>query len=191
MVNRLLFFRFYAEPSKQKENLSEKLLVSSEVLMKIWYFSDRIYISELGGWVRQLNLGPINQNLSPLIAVYYWVSLLLLSFPFSFLLQFEADYFKSREFIGPEGDSRANSRERGLKRSLRGRGDEQQDWLEGGEDADFGCHEELREAFKRSYGFLDQPQFACVLEEEGECEEQITSLTGISDVGLGQQSSLD
>ena len=73
LVSKILFYRFYAEPSKEKENLSEALFVCSGLILKIWYFieySDRKYLQ---AWLSSGNIGSLNKHLSPLASIYKWV----------------------------------------------------------------------------------------------------------------------
>ena len=119
-VNKLLFYRFYAEPGKEKQGLSEVLLLSSGFFVKtlcLFNLSNMFYLHLC------LIFAPyeeLNKRLVPYMKVITILSICIFFLPFGLLLKLENQYLKTREFtsrvLNPRfsrsfGTFRANSQQ--------------------------------------------------------------------------------
>ena len=186
-VSKVLFYRFYAEPSKQKENLSEKLLVSSGFLLKIWYIYCYSNAKNLRFFLSfGTNFLTINPTLPQLLSVYQWIVIVMLFFPFGFLLRLQADCLKTRRVIGIDvkvkrkySQKKKNKPKQDFEGNLIEEIADKRD-LEGSEVAE----DTLLEAFRTAYGFLDDSKETRFFEDKEVLEGELSSSERLSSVNL-------
>ena len=104
LVDKFLLYRFFGEPNQEHRQLSEEIMVSVGFLIKAFAFSNLGRNSILRLLVLLRGFDKINSSLLPLINIHLIISLILIFFPFGFLLRLQLGYLQARALRGSEVD---------------------------------------------------------------------------------------
>ena len=95
LIDRLLYFRFYAEPTQKKRNMAIKCLLSNGFILKLWYLNILRVLLNLGFVLDSTKIRNEGLRFWFWFLVYFCIA--LLSFPFEFLLKLELKYLQQRD----------------------------------------------------------------------------------------------
>ena len=154
LIDRILFYWFYAEPSQKKQNLATRFFLSSGFLLKFWYINVFLGLTRLRNTVAT----DMNQeeNLLFWIDVLWYFLIVIFFFPFGFVLRLEVNYLKESELRKRAyGVSSPKNKKKKKNESFSKSGEDLSQNMNGEVLEDNISERKLVEAFDHAYGYLD------------------------------------